>query len=192
MNAAVRFFCFALSLMAGAIAVPEAALAAGEGNKWGAWLDVGRVFNVLFVAGVVILVARKPLQNFFYSRTQAIREQLAEAQKARAEAEAKLAELEARMSRLDDELREIKDAAEKEAQDEYTRLVAAAEQEAEKITENSRKEIEGLTRAAQLELRSHAAELSVKLAEERIQSEITDADQGRLFTRFVAKLGDKP
>jgi F-type H+-transporting ATPase subunit b len=186
-----RFFSVFVALLLAGILCPETASAAEEGSRWGVWLDVGRVFNLLLVVGVVVWIARKPLSNFFTGRTQAIRDQLAEAQKARMEAEAKLAEVESRMSRLNDELKEIANAAEKEAQDEYQRLIAAAGQEAEKIVERSKQEIEGMTRTAQQELKLHAAKLSVQMAEERIQSEITDADHERLFSRFVEKLGGK-
>ncbi len=182
----------ALMLLWGISVLPEAAFAAEGGNPWGVWFDVGRVFNVLLVVGVIVWIARKPLSNFFSSRSQAIREELAEAQRARQEAETKLAEIESRMSRLDEELKEIAGAAEKEAQDEYQRLLAAAEEDAQKIIERSRQEIEGMTRTAQLELKQHAAELSVQLAEEKIRSEITDADRERIFSRFVTKLGGKP
>ena len=163
----------ALLLLAGFAAFPETAFAAEEGEPWGIWLSLGRVFNLLLVVGVLIWVARKPLSNFFANRSESIREQLAEAQKARADAEARLAEVQSRMSRLDDELKEIANTAEKEAQDEYQKLLVQAEQDAEKIVERSRQEIEGMTRAAQQELRLHAAELSVRLAEEKIQNEIS-------------------
>jgi len=184
-----RIFYPVLSLTAGTIILSDVALAAEEGGNWGVWLEVGKVFNLLLVVAVLVWAARKPLANFFASRSQAIRDQLAEAQRARAEAEAKLAEIESRMSRLDDELREIKAAAEKESKEEYARLLAAAEQDAEKIVERSRQEIEGITRSAQKELKIHVAELSVQMAEERIRGEITDADRGRIFSRFVTKLG---
>jgi F-type H+-transporting ATPase subunit b len=178
-------------LLVGGIALPAVAFAAEEGNKWGPWLELGRILNLLLVAAVLVWALRKPLANFFASRTRAIREQLEEAQRARREAEGKLAEIESRMSRLDDEIREIKVAAEKEAKDEYDRLLAAAEQDADRIIERSRQEINGITRAAQQELKLHAAELSVQMAEEKIRGEITDADRGRIFSRFVAKLGGK-
>jgi F-type H+-transporting ATPase subunit b len=184
-----RIFFSALWLITMVIALPEVVLAAEEGNKWGIWLELGKVFNLLLVIAVLVWALRKPLLNFFASRTQAIRDQLAEAQKARIEAETKLAEVESRMSRLDDEIREIKAAAEKEAGEEYQRLLAAAEQDAEKIVERSRQEIEGITRAAQKELKLHVAELSVQLAEDKIRDEITDADRGRIFSHFVTKLG---
>jgi F-type H+-transporting ATPase subunit b len=190
-TASARIYQWMLLLAAGMIALPEIAFAAEEGSKWGIWLDIGRIFNLLLVIVVLIFVLRKPLANFFAVRTQEIHEQLAEAQKARKEAEAKLAEMESRMSHLDDEIREIKATAEKEADEEYQRLLKAAEQDAEKIIERSKQEIDGITRAAQQELKLQVAELSVKLAEEKIRGEITEEDRGRIFSRFVAKLGDK-
>ena len=48
-----------------------------------------------------------------------------------------------------------------------------------------------MTRTARQELKLHAAELAVKLAEEKIRGEITDADHERLLARFVTGLGEK-
>ncbi len=172
-----------------AILSPGVALAAEEGSKWGILLPVGRFFNLALVIGVLVWVARKPLANFYATRTQMIREQLAEAQSARADAEAKQAEIEARMSRLDEELREIREQAEKEAQEEYRRLIEVAGRDADRIVARAREEIEGMLRTAELELKAHVAELSVRMAEEKIRQEITNEDHNRLFAGFVAKLG---
>src|SRR5512136_1821809 len=117
----VRTFLSLLMLMAGTIALPETVFAAEEGSKWGFWLDIGKLFNLVLVLAVLVWVARKPLANFFSGRTQAIRDQLAEAQKARLEAENKLAEIESRMSQLDNEIHELRAAGDKEAQEEYER-----------------------------------------------------------------------
>jgi F-type H+-transporting ATPase subunit b len=184
-----RISTFILLSSSGIIGLPAIAFAAEESNTWGVWLEIGKFFNLFLVVAVLVWVGRKPLKNFFVSRTREIQEQLAEAQKARQEAEAKLAEMELRMSRLDEELREIKETADREAKQEYQRLLAAAEQDADKIIERSKQEIEGITRAAQKELKEHVAELSVKLAEDKIRGEITDADRGRIFAHFVTKLG---
>lgn len=186
-----RFLGAMLLWIAMQMALPESLFAAEESNKWGAWFDIGRFFNLALVVAVLIWVTRKPLASFFSGRSQAIREQLAEAQRARRDAEARLAEMESRMSRLDDELKEIKDSAEKEAKEEYQRLVAAAEQEVQKILERSRQDIDGVARAAKQALKLHAAELSVRLAEENIRGEITRADHERLLAVFVAKLGEE-
>jgi F0F1-type ATP synthase membrane subunit b/b' len=152
---------------------------------------VGRVFNLAVVVGLLVWVARKPLANFYASRAESIREQLAEARRARAEAEAKLAEIEARMSRLDQELGEMKAAAEKDADLEYRRLVEAADEEARKIIGKAKEEIGGITREAYLGLKAHAAELAVNLAGQKIKGQITDEDRRRLFEGFLAGLEEK-
>jgi F-type H+-transporting ATPase subunit b len=184
-----------VTLLFGAIvclALPGLVCAAeGERGKSELWLGIGKLANLILVIAILVYVARKPLAHFFAVRTQSIQDQLAEAQKARQEAEAKLAEIEASMSSLDRELKEIREAAEKEAHEEYQRLVAAADRDAEKIMDRARREIEGMTRAAQLELKAQAAELSIQLAKERIQTEMTDEDRSRLFERFVAKVGGR-
>lgn len=168
-----------------------AALAAAEAteDRWGLWFGAGRFFNLLLVVAVVVMAARKPLAAFFAGRSESIREQLAEAQKARREAEARLAEMEERMGRLDEELRALRAEAEQQAQDEYRRLEGQAEREAEKVLERAREEIAGMTRAARIELQRHTAELSVKLAEEKIRREISEEDRKRLFEGFVNRLG---
>jgi F-type H+-transporting ATPase subunit b len=183
-----RYLVSPLLLAAVLLLLPRALLAAEEGSKWGTWLTIGRFFNLALVVVVLILVARKPLAAFCSGRSQAIQEQLEEAQKAQAEAEARLAEAGERMSRIESELRELKEAADKEAQEEYRRLVAAAEKDADKIIERARQEIEGMTRAAQGELKAHAASLAIQMAEDRIRSGITPADRERLFGNFVTEL----
>jgi F0F1-type ATP synthase membrane subunit b/b' len=183
------------ALLLGAVVcflLPEVAWAgAAEESRSDLLLEIGKSANLLLVVAVLVWVTRKPLASFFAGRTQAIWDQLAEAQKARMAAEARLAEIESAMSSLDDELQQIRAAAEKEAQEESQRLTAAAERDAEKILDRTRREINGMTRAAQLELKVHASELSVQLAREKIQHEMTDDDRSRLFARFVAEVGGR-
>lgn len=172
------------------LALPALAFAAeGEGGRSELWLGIGKLANLILMISVLVWVARKPLADFFIMRTQSIRDQLAEAQKARRDAEARLAEIESSMSSLDAELHEIKATAEREAGEEYQRLVAAAERDAEKIVERARREIDGMTRAAQGELKAHVAELSIELAKQKIRNEMTEEDRKRLFERFVTKVG---
>jgi F-type H+-transporting ATPase subunit b len=180
-----------LLLLAGfTLLFPDRVSAAEEGgDKWGILLTIGRLFNLALVAGIVVWLARKPLAEFFVSRTQSIHEQITEAEKVRRESEAKLAEIQSRMSHLDEELKALKESAEKEAQAEYQRLIGEAERDAQKIIDRARQEIDGMTRAAHIELKAHAGELSVQLAEEIIRREITDEDRGRIFARFVTRLG---
>ncbi len=181
-----------LFVLAGCLLGAEPLLAAdGSEGGWGIWLFIGRLFNLAVVVGLLVWVARKPLANFYASRSESIREQLAEAQRARAEAEAKLAEIESKMSRLDQELGEMKAAAEKDAELEYKRLVEAADEESRKIVGKAKEEIDGITREAYLDLKAHAAELAVTLAGQKIKGQITEEDRRRLFENFLAGLEEK-
>ena len=181
-----------LFVLAGCLLGAEPLLAAdGSEGGWGIWLFIGRLFNLAVVVGLLVWVVRKPLANFYASRSESIREQLAEAQRARAEAEAKLAEIESKMSRLDQELGEMKAAAEKDAELEYKRLIEAADEESRKIVGKAKEEIDGITREAYLDLKAHAAELAVTLAGQKIKGQITEEDRRRLFENFLAGLEDK-
>ncbi len=183
----------ALLLLAGWLlaARPLHAAEGAESGWGGALLFIGRVFNLAIVIGLLVWVARKPLANFYASRSESIREQLAEARRARLEAESKLAEMETRMSRLDQELGEMRAAAEKDAEQEYRRLVDTAEEEANKIVFKAKEEIDGITREAYLDLKSHAADLAVNLAGQKVRGQITDEDRRRLFENFLAGLEEK-
>ncbi len=181
-------------LRLGLFLVTAGPLYAAEGSEggWGGfWLFAGRVMNLAVVALILVWVARKPLSNFYASRTESIQEQLVEAKRARADAEAKLAAIESRTSRLDQELSEIKAASEQEARAEYARLSDAADEEARRVIDRARQEIEAMTREAYLGLKAYAAELAVDAAEKRIRGLMTDEDRNRLFSRFVSDLGDR-
>jgi F-type H+-transporting ATPase subunit b len=188
MNARTAARAAAFTLALGLLFPATSAAASEGGDRWGVLLTVGRFFNLGVVIAVLVWVGRKPLQRFMADRSDTIRRQLAEAQGARREAEAKLQEIEGRMSRLDAEVAELAASADRDARAEHERLLAEAERDAEKIVTRARQEIEGLTRAAELALRREAAELSIRLAEERIRSDITDDDRKRLFSRFVGSL----
>ena len=194
MNTRVREFVRVVAVALVAVLVlPQAVLAAEESKQtWTPWfLTAGRLFNLAVVVAILVWVARRPLANFYFSRSESIKEQLAEALKAREEAERKLAEMESRMSRMDEELGVLRTEAEKTAHTEYERLVAAADRDASKLVDRAKQEIDGMTRAAQLELRAYAANLSIKMAEERIRGEITDADRNRLVADFIGDLKEK-
>jgi F-type H+-transporting ATPase subunit b len=166
--------------------------AEGTENGWGgAVMFLGRVFNLAVVIGLLVWVGRKPLADFYASRSESIREQLGEARRARLEAESKLAEIESRMSHLDQELAEMRAAAEKDADQEYKRLIEAAEEEAKKLIVKAREEIDGITREAYLDLKAHAADLAVHLAGQKVRGQITDEDRRRLFENFLAGLEEK-
>src|SRR5436309_9625482 len=82
--------------------------------KWG---------NFFILFGGLGWYLRKPLQEFLNSRTKAIEEGLASGRQAREAALRKLSEIEARLAQLDKEVKELKDQALKELEEERGRIL---------------------------------------------------------------------
>jgi F0F1-type ATP synthase membrane subunit b/b' len=71
---------------------------------------------------------------------------------------------------------------------ERQRLKLAAVEEAEKILQSARAQIEVAVRAAKLELKSYAAEQAVELAEEIIRRRLDEAGRKQLVSDFLARV----
>lgn len=177
---------FAIALLA---ATESAAASEGSaGAGWGVLDTVGRIVNLSILLGILFLALRKSLPVIFANRREGIRAALGEARRARQELEAKLQLIEEKMSRLDAELESIRKAAEQEAEEERRLLLEVTQREADKIVAAARQGIDGLTRTAEKELRRFAGELAVDLAETRLRHDVGEADQKKMFEKFVNKL----
>jgi F-type H+-transporting ATPase subunit b len=145
------------------------------------------LLNFAVIAGLIFWAARKYLPAAFSARTAAIQKAMQEAQKASEEARHRLADIESRLMKLDGEIGMMRDAAEKDAADEETRIEAAASEDARKIVESARQEIAAAAKAARRELTAYAADLAVGLAQKQIHVD-TQTDQ-RLVKNFAGELG---
>jgi len=177
-------FAIALLAAAGSAAASEGSAAAG----WGVLDTVGRIVNLAILLGILFFALRKSLPVIFANRREGIRTALEEARRARQAVEAKLQSIEEKMSRVDAELESIRKSAGQEAEEERRRILEMSQREADKIVAAARQGIEGLTRTAEKELRRYAAELAVDLAETRLRHDVGEADQKKMFEKFVNKL----
>jgi F0F1-type ATP synthase membrane subunit b/b' len=71
---------------------------------------------------------------------------------------------------------------------EQVRIEQAAAAERDRLLEQTRREIDLQLRAARRDLVTHAADLAVQVARERIRSRITTADQRRLLDRYLEQV----
>ena len=145
------------------------------------------LLNFAVIAGIIVWVSRKYLPGAFSARTAAIQKAMQEAQKASEEARRKLAEIESRLMKLDVEIGMMRDAAEKEAAAEESRIQAAAREDARKMLESAQQEIAASAKAARRELTAYAADLAVALAQKQIRVD-TATDQS-LVRNFAGQLG---
>ncbi len=147
-----------------------------------------KIVNFLILAGALGFVLRKPLAEFFTQRSAAIRKSLDEGRKALEVSETRLRAVEQKLTQLEQEIRAFKEAAAQEMVIEHERLRQSTAEEAQKILDSARAQVEASTRAGLVELKVYAAEQALRLAEDLIRRRLDDPTRRRLVGRFVEQL----
>lgn len=154
--------------------------------------ELPRIVNFAVLAAILVLALRKPLAGYLNARTDQIREQLREAAEKTARAEEERKQAAELLGRLDEEVQKTRAEAERDAEVERKRILEAAEKEAARIRELARKEIAAEVETGRRKLLARATELSVELAQKKLESTMTEEDQKRLIDRSIEILGKAP
>lgn len=145
--------------------------------------------NFVILVGALAYILRKPAAEFFKNRTSSIDKALEEGRKALEASQAQLREVEAKLRGLEAEIAAFRDSAAREMEAERQRIRKATEEEAARILESARAQMNAAVRSAKLELKKFAAQKSVAIAEELIRSRLDEAGRQRLVAQFAATLG---
>lgn len=160
----------------------------GSGESHGP-SPIYRWINFAILVGGLAYVLRKPLSQFFLERSSSIRKSLDDGRKALSVAEEKHNAAEQKLQRFEVEMAAFRAAALKEMEDEHARMHRATEQEAERMMESVRVQMDVASKQARLELRLYAAEQAVEMAEKLVTARMDGERQKRLVSQFVEKLG---
>jgi F-type H+-transporting ATPase subunit b len=153
------------------------------------WLQTGaKALNFAILAGALAYFLRSPIAAYLASRETQIRQDLVTAAEMRAAANAQLADIEKKLQSLPGELDALRKQGAADVAAEKQRIAHAAAAERERLIEQTRREIDMRLRIARRELTEHAAQLAIKIAEERIKRSITPDDHLRLVDRYTAQL----
>ena len=150
-----------------------------------------KIINFVILVGGLGYLLRKPMAEFFSSRSASIQKSLDEGRKALEASQAQLKAVEEKLRGLEAEIAAFKASAVREMEAERQRLQQASAEEAAKILESARAQMDTALRGAKLDLKNYAAQQSVTLAEELIRTRLDDAGRKRLVTQFVATLESK-
>jgi len=174
-----------LAAAARTTAAEEGAFAAGptELFKW---------INLAILAAGLLWLCFKSWGPSFRLRQAAIGAAIAEAGSAKGHADQELRQAEQRLARLDEEVRGIREEAERAGASEAERIRALARSDAEKIAAAAKAEIAAAERAARLELKALAARLAVDGAESLLATRLTRERQDALVAGFVKSLAGRP
>jgi len=147
-----------------------------------------KTINFIILVGGLGYVLRKPLADFFSSRSAAIQKELAEGRKALEASQTQLHAVEEKLSKLQEEIASLRSSAACEMEAERRRLEQNSADEAARILESARTQMAAALRGAKLELKNYAAQKAVAFAEELIRSRLDDAGRHKLVAKFVATL----
>ncbi|HEV8306605.1 MAG TPA: F0F1 ATP synthase subunit B [Methylomirabilota bacterium] len=147
-----------------------------------------QVLNFLLLLVLLYRFAYRPLVGALEARSAAIKQQLAEAQAAREQAQRQQAEFEGRLQAAHGEAQALRERALREAAETRERLTADARQEATRLLEAARAEIDQDVRRAKSELRAEVGALAIQIAERLIQKSLRDEDQERLVREALARM----
>ena len=163
-------------------------IAASGGSGWG-WIETaGRWFNLAVLVGIIAYFLRAPLRQFLADRKRGIQEDISSAGRALQEAEERLSVVQGQVRGLDEERAAMRKATAEEAEGERLRVLERAQRDVDRLTRRAETEIQLLTRVARNELRSHAADLAVGLARQKLSQELTAEEDDRVVGRVVESL----
>ena len=149
---------------------------------------VWQLLNLGLFLGLLWYFLRKPATDFFGKRKSGIEAALAKADDDRRRAEQLSAELKTRLASIETELANLREAAKRDADAEGAALLAKSQADADQILAKTRADLDNRVRAARTELKDFAGDLSVDLARELLQKNVTAEDEKRLLEEGIAHL----
>ena len=187
----IGLIAVALALVALSAGVACASSSGGHADSGAVAKDFGwRVLDFGLMAVLLIYLLTKPIRNGLAGRREGIEKALRDAVAAREEAEAKFAEYDVKLSKAAVEIDEMSAAIRREGEMERDRILASAHEMAQKITAEAEKTAESEILRARTELRQEASRLAIALAEDLLKKQINSADQQRLVSEYVSKVGE--
>lgn len=151
--------------------------------------ELWKFINLGIYVGLLVYFLRKPLSEGFKQKREEIRAELIKAEEARKSALAELATIEAKLAGLEREKSEMLSQAKAEAASEKQRISSESESEIGRLRAQADNEIARRAQQAELELRRLAATESVRLAEEKIKSQITPEKDAALVGAGISSMG---
>jgi F-type H+-transporting ATPase subunit b len=187
-----------LALLLGA-GVGAAVAAEGDGTHEAAAeqetppLNGKKLFLQFVNFGVLVAIlgwfGGRAINKALLTRHDQLKADLASAAEARAAAEQRLKLHEARLASLEQEIANIRAGIKEEAEAEKARLIAAAEDRARRIREETAFLLDQQVKEAEVRLKREAADASVKVAEQLLREAMDGRDQQRMVDTFVREIG---
>lgn len=159
-----------------------------EALSFNFWTFLFQAVNVAVVLGLLYFILWKPLAQSFAEREGAIGGDLRKAASAREQAEEILSNYQHKISEAHQEAQAILEKTNKLAETTRAEIVAQAREEAGRVMEQARMEIDREKRAALADIRRQAADLVVITAGKVMARALTPDDQEHLVKEALSEV----
>lgn len=160
------------------------------------WEIVDFRTDIAFFTAVVFLLllaglyatAWKPIMGGLEKRERRIAENIAQAEQASEQASQKLAEYEQQLAAAQEEAQQIVAEARKDAEAAGQKLIASAQEESVRLKERATQDIESAKRVALGELAHQSSDVAMSLAKRVVGREVKAEDHQGLIQEMLSKL----
>ena len=151
--------------------------------------ELWKFINLGIFVLLMIYVAKKPLGEAFKAKRDQIRAELIKAEAEKQAALTKLTSAEAKLAQLESEKEAVAAKAKQEAEDEKQRLAEHTKLEIDRLRQQTDDELSRLSNQSRAELRRFSAEESIRLAEQKLRSQIDGSVDAKLVKASISEIG---
>lgn len=158
------------------------------------WLNIPgfeawKFLNLGVFIALAIYIAKKPLSEAFKLKREEIRAELIKAEEEKRAALSKLTTAEGKLAQLKTEKAKVLQKAKAEAAAETKRIAENTAAETERLRQQSDGELRRLAGQSRSELQRFSAHESIRLAEQKIRSQIDGDRDARLVKASIQEIG---
>ncbi len=164
---------------------------AEDGGTWeyrDEWDLAWKIGNFLILVFVIVKFGKAPLTNFLAGRTEEIDSDIKKAETFRDEADAEYREILEEVSKADEKIRELKDIIQAQGEAQKKRILADAEETAERLITAAKASAEFEIRRAHHELVEELVDMAVDIAEDKIRKKLKDKDHNVLVEDYIGRM----
>jgi F0F1-type ATP synthase membrane subunit b/b' len=151
--------------------------------------EIWKFVNLAIFVALLVYLLKKPLGDAFKAKRDAIRAELIRAEEEKQAALTRLTAIEARLAQLETEKQSILDKAKAESEEERRRLSEQTRLDIARLREQADAELARLAFQKKAELRRFSAEESIRLAEQKLRSQIGVDTDARLVKAGIQEIG---
>lgn len=182
------------------LALPLVAFAAGQGEHGGdehaPGIDLTKLLFQFANFGVLLFIlikfGGKAVNGTLKARHQKMKADLEASTRALSEARARLKQQQAAFESLEIQVQELRGKLKEDAANQKALLIAAAEEKARKIQDETKFLMEQQVKQAERSFKSQVAAATVKIAAELVAKSVNQGDQSRLVDNFVEDINNAP